>query len=271
MKPRLTKIILLALLFVSWAGIVFADVPDGQLQSLFVQANDTFRQANSAGEPKRAKALYEKAILTYERIINEGNIHNPRLYYNLANAYLLDDDIGRAILNYRRAEKLDSSNADIQKNLNFARGRRFDEVAVKTERRVLQTLFFWHYDFSLKIRMVFSCIFFGVLCLTATIMLWRKAEVVIKTTIFIATLLMVCFVTSTLIGASQQANQLYGVITADEIIARQGDGQNYEPSFKEPLHAGTEFDLIEQRPGWFHIELANGNDTWIPRNYAELI
>jgi SH3-like domain-containing protein len=56
-----------------------------------------------------------------------------------------------------------------------------------------------------------------------------------------------------------------------EVIAYQGDGQNYPPSFKAPLNAGTEFELIERRPGWFHIKLADGSEGWISQTSAELI
>jgi len=71
--------------------------------------------------------------------------------------------------------------------------------------------------------------------------------------------------------AQIQANRICGVITARQIVARQGDGQNYPASFKEPLHAGTEFDLLERRVGWLHIKLSDDSDTWIPDNSAELI
>jgi len=61
------------------------------------------------------------------------------------------------------------------------------------------------------------------------------------------------------------------VIIAKSIIARQGDGENYPQSFTEPLHAGVEFDVIEQRPNWLHIELPDGQDTWIPAHSSDLI
>ena len=58
---------------------------------------------------------------------------------------------------------------------------------------------------------------------------------------------------------------------AEEVVARQGDGKNYSPSFKDPLHAGTEFDVIETRPGWIHIKLFDDSDGWIPDKSAEMI
>ena len=81
----------------------------------------------------------------------------------------------------------------------------------------------------------------------------------------------ICFLSSLIAEAKTQADSLCGVITAKEIIARQGDGENYSPIFKDPLHAGTEFDLLESRPGWLHIKLFDDSDCWIPKASAELI
>ncbi|MHC4312465.1 MAG: tetratricopeptide repeat protein [Planctomycetota bacterium] len=127
-----------------------------QAYSLFSQANQSFREANSAKNPQQAEKLYEKAILAFKRIINEGRIKNAKLYYNLANAYFLKGDIGNAILNYRRAEKLDDSDANIQKNLTFARGRRIDKVVTKTEKRVLQTLLSFYSPASSLVLFVYA-------------------------------------------------------------------------------------------------------------------
>jgi len=243
-----------------------------QLYTLFGQANDAFRQANSVvDDADKANSLYEKAILGYEKIIRDGRVENPKIYYNLANAYLLREDLGKSILNYRRAEKLDVSNSDIRKNLAFARGRRIDKVEIKTEKRILQTLAFWHYDFSMKARFGIACVCFAVLCLGLTIAIWFGRNAALTIVMVISAILLVCFVGSIAVDSYHQANDFYGVIISPEVVAYQGDGQNYPPSFKGPLHAGTEFELVERRPGWFHIKLANDSDGWIPQSNAELI
>jgi hypothetical protein len=247
-------------------------MPKEQVYSLFNQANQLFREANSAAnDPETARKLYEKAILNYEKIINDGRIKNPKLYYNLANAYFLKEDIGRAILNYRRAESLDKADTNIQKNLAFARSRRIDKVPVKTEKRILETLFFWHYDFSIRTKFLITCIFFALVCISGIIMLWRGKSAGLFTTAVICGILTVCFFSSVIVETQSRANTISGVITAGQVVARQGDGPNYPASFKDPLHAGTEFDLIERRPGWFHVRLSDDSDGWIPENAADLV
>ena len=243
-----------------------------QTYSLFNQANQFFRQANSiVNDPDRVRRLYEKAILNYEKIIRDGQIRNPKLYYNLGNAHFLNGDIGNAIRDYRRAEKLDKTDTNVQKNLAFARSRRIDKVAVKTEERVLQTLFFWHYDFSVKTKFVITCISFAFVCISLTVMTWYGKTAPWVVTGVVCGVLTACLLASVVLETRTRGSRVCGVITTEKVFAHQGDGRNYPESFKDPLHAGTEFDLLERRSGWLHIRLSDKSDGWIPDNSADLI
>jgi len=267
---RLT-IISIVLSLVGLLSSAIAQMPKDQAYSFLNQANESFRQANSTRDPRQAERLYDKAILTFEKIVEQGQIKNAKLYYNLGNAYFLKGDVGKAILSYRRAEKLDGSDTNIQKNLTFARTRRIDKVTIKTERRVLQTLFFWHYDFAVKTRFLLTCIFFGLVCISAAAIVWFGRSAFRMTSVIICAVLTVCLLSSLIVETTTRASRTCGVITIREVVARQGDGQNYSPSFKEPLHTGTEFDVLETRPGWLHIKLFDDSDGWIPDTAAEII
>lgn len=266
------RFILLSSIMLSAITIqVRAELSKEQMYSLFNQANEAFGSANAADiDSATAEKLYDKAILSYEKIIKDGQIENARLYYNLANAYLLKQDIGRAILNYRRAARLDSDNSDIQKNLAFAQRRRVDQIKIKAERRILRTLFFWHYDFSLKTRFLMNCICMGAICIVCAIMIWRSRRGWTTIIAVIAVALFAAMSCSVAVEVRGQ-NKICGVIIAAEVVAYQGDGENYPASFKEPLHAGTEFDLIQSRGGWLHIRLADDSLGWIREDAAELL
>jgi len=243
-----------------------------QLYDLAGQANTFFHQANAQvqDDPAQAKELYEQAILRYRKIIDEGQIANGYLYYNIANAYLLKGDVGRAILHYRRAEKLGMVGQELAKNLAFARSKRLDQVPIRTEKRVMQTLFFWHYDLTVRSRFLLAGGLWALALLAGSLRLWWRRR-------WLASLLLVCLVPavclagSVVVEAIQAQHHVQGVIVAEALIARQGDGENYAPSFTEPLHSGTEFDLLEKRPHWLRIELANGAVAWIPQAGAETI
>ena len=58
-------------------------------------------------------------------------------------------DLGRAILNYRRAQLLLPGDPDLLSNLEYARSRRADKIPEPEPRLLLKTLFFWHYDVPL--------------------------------------------------------------------------------------------------------------------------
>lgn len=271
MTVKKYTMLLVGLLLSVTASLTKAELSKEQMCTLFNQANQDFRQANSTENTEQAERLYEKAILGFERIIDEGQIQNAKLYYNLANAYFLHGRLGKAILNYRRAAKINGSDENIKKNLAFARSQRIDKVAVKTEKRVLQTLFFWHYDFSIKTKFLLTCIFFGIICVCITAVIWFGRMGALTAAMAICGILTICFLASVIVESRSQTSTICGVITAKEVIARQGDGQNYPASFKEPLHEGTEFNLLENRPGWFHIKLSDDSDGWIADDSAELI
>jgi len=263
MKRYCIRLLFLGITLFCTVNTGWGKISSEQVQDLFVQANEAFSAANAETDPTARERLYDKAILSFERIISEGQITNAKLFYNLANAYLLRKDLGRAILNYRRALRLDSADANIKKNLAFARSRRQDKIELQTEQKVLQTLFFWHYDFSLRIRFLLACLSFAGVCIGLTVMVWRGRGSLLLSFTVLSGVLVACFISSVGLDMRQQQQQAYGVVIASEVVARQGDGLNYPASFKEPLHAGTEFRLLEKRPGWFYIQLADESEAWI--------
>jgi tetratricopeptide (TPR) repeat protein len=245
---------------------------DAQVADLYAQAKDLFRQANemAARSPGQAEDLYAKAAMRYERIIREGRIQNGKLYYNLGNVYFRMKDLGRAILNYRRAEQYIPNDPNLKQNLDYARERRRDEIEEKQETRVLKTLFFWHYDLSTKARVVTFTVCFSLLWILAAIRIFAQAS-------FLRWAISVSLLLSVFLSGSLVAEELSlrksrpGVIISREVVARKGNSETYEPSFKDPLHTGTEFTLIEDRGTWFQIELADARTCWVQSEDVALV
>ena len=243
-----------------------------EIHLAYTQANEAFSKANKrSGDSDQAQALYQQAITGFQKIIEAGGIHNAMLYYNLGNSYLLTDDLGRAILNYRRAQYLDDSNPDIHKNLNFARSKRIDRFTVTTQKKILERLFFWHYDLSMKTRFVVGGISLSILCLWLVLRMWIIKWPAVIPVCSVMLLVLMGMVVSVAVEQHGLSTHRSGVIVTESVIARQGDSDNYPESFTDPLHTGIEFDVIEQRPGWLHINLSSDQDTWIPADAAELL
>ncbi len=267
--------ILLALAGLSTlSGAAYAAMPPdpAELDATLSEANSLFEQANAqvSAAPDAAKELYKKAILRYERLAQEGGVRNGKLYYNLGNAYFLSGDIGRAMLNYLRARQYIPNDSNLLQNLAYVRNQRADAIQEPERARVLQTIFFWHYDLSAKTRMCTFIVFFMLLWTAAALRLFIR-RTALHYAIGITAVFSLLFFCSLAAEAVSQLKDATGVIMPDETVARMGNGESYQPAFKEPLHAGTEFQLEEVRGDWHRIELRDGRSCWIPASAAELV
>ena len=240
--------------------------------NLYREGESSFRQAKELlqTDPAKARSLFEKAALSFETLHREGGVENGRLFYNIGNIYFRLGDTGKAILNYRRAEQFIPNDINLQQNLNYARSRRVDKIEPKPQTQVLRTIFFWHYDLGGIIRAWLLAAISAILWLSAGIYLLKRRSWLRYAAVSCAglSLLLTC---SLAVDAYEQANVHTGVILEPEIIGRKGDSATFEPTFKDPLHMGVEFNLVEERKGWLHIELADGRRCWIPESAAELI
>ncbi len=248
-----------------------AALTQAEAKALFAEANESFQAGNeaAAGDPSSAHQHYRGAALRYERLIDEGGLANGKLYYNLGNAYFRMGDIGRAILNYRRALRLRPGDENIRRNLDYARSQRLDRIEDSSSDQALHTLLFWHYDLSPSTRWTLFAV--------AWIAVWGLAAMRLKRPRFVssAVLAVVGFIAvalgTSVAASSFGATDNAGVITELETVARKGDARSYAPAFEQPLHAGLEFKLLEARRDWLHVELPDGRTAWVEASAAELL
>ncbi|MDR1304687.1 MAG: tetratricopeptide repeat protein [Verrucomicrobiales bacterium] len=85
---------------------------------LTVSASD-FDAANQACAAQR----YADAIHIYENLLRDGSL-SASVFYNLGNAYYLNGEIGKAVLEYQRALLLEPNAADVVANLAALRQAR---------------------------------------------------------------------------------------------------------------------------------------------------
>lgn len=264
--------------YVLWAAtLAFLAVPAfamarKEAEETFRQANALFRQASDLAQkdPGAARELFASAAMHFERLTGDGGIRNGRLYYNLGNTYFRMGDLGRSILNYRRAQLLIPGDPELLRNLEYARSRRPDRIPSPEPRLLLDALFFWHYDLPLAWKrglfLASSSAFWLVACL---FLVTRRPS--LKWSMAVTGTLGVLLLGSLAVDQASLWRDRSGVVLAPEVVARKGDGETYQPSFQEPLHAGTEFELLERRPGWWEVRLADGRECWLPVGTAELV
>ena len=134
----------------------------------------------------------------------------------------------------------------------------------------MKTLFFWHYDFPLQLRELLFVIGFCGACLLGIIRLKAKRGWILACFWALACLAAV-MAASMLVTETGERRTTYGVIVAAEVDGRKGNSESYDKSFQAPLHAGTEFRLLEARGNWVEIQLADNQTCWLPAESVTLI
>lgn len=259
MRARIGLIVGLMMLVSLFLNSSYAAPPQYRVDAL-KEAHRLFNAATNTAE-------FALAAHQYEYLVSEEKIRNGQLFYTLANAYFMSDDLGRAILNYRRAERYLPSDENVQANLQAALNRRVDMI--DPVKPASNSFFVWLIDappsFLWKF---FACSYLLAWALWWAQKRWERKDLRISSYVLsgLSTLLFLGLILGTV--ASRRSAQ--GVIISNEVLARKGDGEMYSLAFLDPLHAGTEFYLLENRESWWKIELADQQTCWIPAQAAEL-
>ena len=261
---------LVVILFFLSFTLVNAQAASESGSALF-EADKLFNAGNdlASSDYEAAQTQWSKAAELLEAEVKSG-LRNGPLFYNLGNIYFRLGDVGRAILNYRKAECYMPGDANLMRNLSIARRMRKDKVETQESTRVMKTLFFWHYDFSVSTREKIFLVAFTALFL-ALILRLRYRKLALNWIIALAAVATAVSTVSIALTEYDRARHPEGVILADAVVARTGYSNSYEKSFAEPLHSGTEFKTLSTRADWLEIQLADGSTAWIPQSEAELV
>jgi tetratricopeptide (TPR) repeat protein len=251
--------------------VAAAELTDLQRNTILAEAQAACDRGVAARRtsPDVAREAFQEAIARYKQLVDDG-LANGRLHYNLANAYLQAGEPGRAILHYRAAEKLVPGDSRLRQNLDYARSLVRSRIAPSGGRALTGALLAWHERTTVRARFaVFTTawVLFWVLLALHTLVPrpWWRWPAAALAVIWLAGGISV---SADLLFA---ADRLEGVVLADEVVVRKGNGEGFEPQFEEPLYEGVEFRVLEQRPGWLHIELANDKSGWIRAHQAGLL
>ena len=235
-------------------------------------ANAAFERSMELQDSDRAgaRAARAEAIAGWSALVDSG-IENHLLHLNIANAYALSGDHARAIVHYKRAERLDPTDARIDRGLAFSRSRVQTQVDASGSERVAGALLWWRGYLPRSILV-------GVF-VVAWLALWAFLFVrAIGSRRFGFKPAVAMAVVAVLAGAALTLEHVVyevqdsGVVVSGGAIGFNGpDRRVYEPTFTSPLGAGVEFRVIERRDGWLRVMLRDGRETWIESAQAELI
>jgi hypothetical protein len=232
---------------------------------------DIRRQLVSGTEMAEANLRYEngqyaEAVQIYQALIANG-VEDGVVFYNLGNAYFKQGELGRAILNYRRAERLLPRDPDVAVNLQLARSQTLDRFEQRNNGIIgfiTEVLVGWS---TLDEIAIFALALWIVLCGCAVLALfWRSVcRVMHYVLIGLAIGLVLCGLSLGIRIVDGQKE--YGVIVTPNIEVHSGPGIDYLVEFS--LHSGAEIRVLEHRGEWSRIALPGNLQGWIPNEGVE--
>ena len=228
---------------------------------------------------------YEGAIERYVELV-DGGVVDKNLYYNLANAYYKNNNLGKAVLFYERAIRLAPREKDARENLELVRTQLKDKQFVKQQNRVMAFFVVLHNKLSTTEMSVFASVCYIVLCLLATLYIlrdsaglqsfYRRVSIVSPGRLmglnFSQDLLLAIAIVSILFATSafsaykkvdKELSRSEAVVVVEEIPVFSSPTEDATLQFR--IHEGTLVTVRDERSGWYRIQLPGGLSGWVAR------
>ena len=237
---------------------------------LAAMAQETPRYSKTQGDEAYAAARYADAIEIYESLLKEqeGNLSR---YYNLGNAYYRDNQLGKAILNYERALRIDAADEDAKAKLEFVQNQIVDKVSHDEVPFYKEWWNAFTGIFTKDIWGIWGVVaFIGML--TALFFYFFRSGMR-RTSLVVA---IVCFVFTVVANFSAHSlNSIYDsaeAIIMDEMVIVKSSPESSGTELTE-IHEGLKVKIVDEIEEWVKIESNNGNRVvgWVKAKSLERI
>jgi tetratricopeptide (TPR) repeat protein len=217
---------------------------------------------------------YGLAAQAYQQLVDQG-FAEAALFYNLGNAYYKQGDVGRALLNYRRAERFAPRDADIAANLKLVRAQIAAQPDATTGSegvagRLAQLTRTWLTLDELALTVLGAWVVLAVLLIAfSNSRPGSRLRAALPYALTITALV-------TGLGFAGLVSRLYLERTQPEAVvvaeAAVTDGPGKQDDSTLTLHPGTEVILLETRDDWVRMALPNSDVTgWLPAAVVEAV
>lgn len=217
------------------------------------------------GNQLYADGDYRGAVREYEKVIAAG-YETPELYYNLGNAYFRDGQLGLAIANYIRANRMSPGDDDIKANLEFARQFTIDKIEITEETILLDYINRFFDSFALN-TITWSAAFFYVMTALVILLRYIYRRIYVPTPLVVAlVVLLAASVAFTGVKLDRDVLARRGVVVAQQAEVKNGPGDDFNTKFT--AHAGLIFNIEREEAGYYWVNFENRVKGWIPKAVA---
>ncbi len=221
-----------------------------------------YQAALAATDPEVRQRNFATAAAAFAQAARAGR--SAVLYTDWGNAALGAGDLGGAALAYRRALALDAADGRARLNLAWLRSRMPDDLRPPPG-SATETLFFFHGSWSRDRRLIVGAIAFALAVLV--IVPWRGRRRA-WASLAIAPALVWIAMTVSLLFEDRHPDD---AVLMRSLVLRVADSAGAPPKRANPLPAGIELAVVEQRSDWARVRLPNGSTGWVPTGSLERV
>jgi tetratricopeptide (TPR) repeat protein len=230
--------------------------------------------------PLEAEELFQTAAERYQLLTNSG-IQNSKLYANLANAYFLSGQLGRAILNYERSKALNPNDRQVHTNLMLADSKvqRIEPSAnpssVSAESGVLAELIGRVRSVNRVFIQTVSMRSLIVVIASASLCFWglmiaRTFSFPVPNRISLVPAAVLIFgLVSFAIFKSETELGVEAIVLVDKISLRSGDGDQFAELYPIEAAQGNRVRQLDARGDWKKIQAGEGKVGWVVASSVE--
>ena len=221
--------------------------------------DEVFSKANTYYQAKD----YDNALKTYQQLLSKEN-PSAELLYNIGNCYFKTGNLGKSVLYYERALKLNPDDEDIGFNLRIANLKTVDKIEpvppiiykrwIKSVSEAL-TMSQWSVAVILWVWLMFVSWSFY---LFANSVNGKKTGFVLASIASAFCLISFLFLNE---NYRIQNRQEYSVVMAASSYVKSAPDERGNDQFI--LHEGTKVEVLDELGSWKKIRLANGSVGWL--------
>ncbi|HSR68035.1 MAG TPA: tetratricopeptide repeat protein [Acidobacteriota bacterium] len=242
------------------------------LMTGLLAAQDDPRSLFEKGNQHYRDAQYQQALQSYQQILERGYESGP-LYYNIGNCNYKLGELGRAILNYRRAARLMPADEDLQANLRLVESLLADDIEPLPEFLPLRLLKAWVYLVPGRLLGPLTALLWvgAVAAFVLHLLARRPAVSLWGWRLALAAGALLLLLAPTL--AAQRGDWLLpreGVVLSRQVEVQSAPSQDAGLRVFT-IHEGTRFRIEQESGEWAEIVLPDGKVGWIPRTSFETV
>jgi uncharacterized protein YgiM (DUF1202 family) len=241
------------------------------LPVLGVSAQDDRNALLVTAEQHYAAGDWPAAAAAFEQLIATG-VTDPAIYINLGHAYRQQGSLGKALLNYRRAEQFAPRDSQLLSYIAAIIAARRDQT-VPSDSLVLR-LYRLTADLLttgelITLTLAVWTVGFGLISFRLLKRLQPRARSTLTWIIRVWVVILLPLLAFLSIRFYLEIDQPQAVLTAEQAIVRSGPAEYYMDLFA--IHAAAEMRILTQQDDWVLVELGEGRLGWLPASEVEAV